>query len=143
MKFFLNIFFLSSLFAQSTKIDSIEVLLQIKKLNLKYFQKEVDRLENDLQILKHEKAISDLSLGLIKPIFINLILPGAAIWIDTPLTGSRVALKNIDRIKIFPKFYKNSEYVMAEYNGKIGWLSSLFYSYDSLPRSYKNLRQKN
>ncbi len=143
MKFFLNIFFLSSLFAQPTEIDSIEVLLQIKKLNLKYFQKEVDRLENDLQILKHEKAISDLSLGLIKPIFINLILPGAAIWIDTPLTGSRVALKNIDRIKIFPKFYKNSEYVMAEYNGKIGWLSSLFYSYDSLPRSYKNLRQKN
>ena len=143
MKFFLSIFFLSSLFAQSTEIDSIEVLLQIKKLNLKYFQKEVGRLENDLQILKHEKAISDLSLGLIKPIFINLILPGAAIWIDTPLTGSRVALKNIDRIKIFPKFYKNSEYVMAEYNGKIGWLSSLFYSYDSLPRSYKNLRQKN
>ena len=143
MKFLLNIFFLSTIFAQSTEIDSIETLLQVKKLNLKYFQNEVVRLENDLKNLKRKKALSNVNLGTVEPIFTTITLPGAsAMWIDTPLTGSRVALKNINRIKIFPKFYKDTEYIMAEYDGKIGWLSSLFYVYDDLPDSYKNINLK-
>ena len=63
-------------------------------------------------------------------------------WIDTPITGERVVIKKIDKIKIFPKFYKNTDYVMAEYDGKIGWISSLFYVYDDLPDSYKNINLK-
>lgn len=135
----------ASLFSQElqVKIDSIETLLQVKKLNLQYFQNEVGRLDKNLKNLKHEKAISDLSLGKIDPIFVDIILPGAAIWIGIPIAGSRVGLKNINKIKVFPKFYEDTEYILAEHNGKLGWLSSLFYSYDSLPSNFKSLHPKN
>ena len=144
--FFFFLILNSTLFSQElqVKIDSIETILQIKELNLQYFQNEVDRLKSELQYHKNEKAINGIDQGKIKPIFVNVLLPEkAALWIEVPIYGKRVELSNVKRIKIFPKFYKKTTYVLAEHNGRLGWLSSIFYDYDKLPLIYKGVYQYN
>lgn len=131
------ILFVLPLFGQNhfqVKLDSLKQLKNNALLEKGKLGKYLIELEKQIKQTDNEISRGKLNTD-ITPVKYRLMEKGQ-IWIDKPSLGKRVKFYTGAKVLLYPKWYKNTKYIYAEYGGEFGWLSDVFYDNEKLPQQF-------
>lgn len=142
MKYLFLIIFISFAFSQNaanSKIDSLNTLKD-NFLNQKlYIDERIESIEKEIKAIRYEEIKQKVNNGEIPPVMRKINRRGQ-LW-EKPIFIKAINFPSNAKLTIYAKWYENTNYIYAEYNGEFGWLSPAFYDISKFPRTYSSSRE--